>query len=76
MHKIYHTILTATVTLTLLLGNWRGRVALFNGESEQPLELYAVRLELLPLADQKQLQEGIPVTDAEELIRILEDLMS
>ena len=76
MHKIYHTILSAAIAITLLLGNWRGHVALFTAEKEQPLVLYPVRLELLPAADQKQLLTGIPVRDAEELRQILEDLLS
>ena len=76
MHRLYHTMLTATVMLTLLLGSWRGRVALFAEENEQPLELYPVRLELLPVADSDQLLKGIPVKDPDELMRILEDLLS
>ena len=76
MHKLYQTILTATVMLTLLLGSWRGRVSLFTEESQQPLEVYPVQLELLPIADRDQLLKGIPVKDTDELLRILEDLLS
>ena len=76
MHRIYHRILTAAAMLTLLLGSWRGHVALFSEEGQQPLELYPVRLELLPVADRDLLQKGIPVKDADELMRILEDLLS
>ena len=76
MHKIYHTILTSMIILTLFLGSWRGHVALFTEEGPQPLELYPVRLELLPVADREQLLKGIPVKDTKELMRILEDLLS
>ena len=76
MHKIYHTILTSTITLTLFLGSWNGRVALFTKESEGPLQLYPVRLELLPVTDQEQLLNGISIRDPDELTRILEDLLS
>jgi len=76
MHKIYRTILTGTAALTLLLGSWRGHIALFMEGGDTPLEVYPVRLDLLPIADQDQLREGISIGDAEELARILEDLLS
>lgn len=76
MHKIYHKILTGAFTLSLLLGSWRGRVALFLRGQEAPLGSYPVRLELLPAADQERLRDGIPVHDTEELQRLLEDLLS
>ena len=76
MHKIYHKLLMGTVTISLLLGNWQGHVALFMRDKDVPLELYPVRLELLPIADQTQLLEGMPIDDPEELKDILEDLLS
>ena len=76
MHKIYRKMLLGTVTISLLLGNWRGRVALFMRGKDIPLALYPVRLELLPIADQTQLMEGIPISDPEVLTDILEDLLS
>ena len=76
MHKIYRRILTGTAALTLLLGNWRGHVALFMADKETPLEVYPVRTDLLPIADQKLLLEGITVREPAELTRILEDLLS
>ena len=76
MHKIYHRILAGTAALALLLGSWRGHIALFMEGGDAPLEVYPVPLDLLPVADQKQLREGIAIGDAAELARILEDLLS
>lgn len=76
MHKIYRRILIGTAALTLLLGSWRGHIALFLKGGDAPLEVYPVRLDLLPIADQKQLREGITIGNAAELARLLEDLLS
>ena len=76
MHKIYRTILTGMTALSLLLGNWRGHIALFMENKETPLEVYPIPMDLLPTADQKLLREGITIRDPAELARILEDLLS
>ena len=76
MHMLYRRLLTATLSFSLLLGSWRGHVALFSEGEDAPLDLYPVRLELLPPEDQKNLLEGIPVRNTEELMRILEDFLS
>ena len=77
MHKIYRTILVRIAALTLLLGSWRGHIALFiTDDKETPLEVYPIRTDLLPIADQKLLLEGIVIRDPEELTHLLEDLIS
>ena len=76
MHKISRRTLVWTASLILLLGSWRGHVALFMADKETPLEVYPVRTDLLPIADQKLLLEGITVREPTELTRILEDLLS
>ena len=76
MHMIYRTIVMCAVISSLLLGSWNGHVALFTGGHDGPVEVYPVRLELLPRTDQDQLRNGIPVNGPNELRRILEDLLS
>ena len=75
MNKIYNTIISVAA-VGLMLGSWRDHVALFMSGKEAPVEIYPVRVELLPEADQAQLDTGIHVDDPKELTRILEDLLS
>ena len=76
MHKIYHTIVMGAAAVSLLLGSWRGHVALFMTGKDAPVEVYPVRLELLPDTDQELLRQGIAVDDPQGLARILEDFLS
>ena len=56
-----------------LLRDSGGRLALCQEGSGEPIALYDVYTRLLPEEDVLRLQEGIPVRDAEELQRLLED---
>ena len=76
MHRIYRKTAPVLVTLGLILGCWRGRVALFLPGEPEPIQTYDVRLEMLPPADRQALEEGMRICSAEELSRLLEDLLS
>lgn len=76
MHKMKHTMAVILSALNLILGCWQDRVALFLSGETQPVQLYPVRLELLPQADQRDLREGIPIYSSEQLSRLLEDFLS
>ena len=76
MHMIYRTIVTCAAMFSLLLGSWHGHVALFTSCHDGPIEVYPVRLELLPRTDQDLLRNRIPVSSPDELSHILEDLLS
>lgn len=76
MHKIYHKVAAGAVAASLLLGSWGEHIALYIVGRDEPVAVYPVRLALLPLQDQEQLQRGIPVRDPDRLSRLLEDLLS
>ena len=76
MHKVFYRLSTAALYLGLLLGSWNNHVALFSKNEDTPLKVYPVALDVLPEADRKSLIEGIPIKNAAELQRLLEDFLS
>lgn len=69
---------TATMLVrgTYLLKAWNGAVALFVGDSGEPLTVYDVSVQSLPEEEQLLLQAGIAVGSDEELQEILENYTS
>ena len=62
--------------LYLLLGSWKGYVALFENGSEEPRQIFPCPVDTLPEADQKSLQEKIPIRNPRDLQKALEDYLS
>ncbi len=58
------------------LGEWKGQLAVFKGESAFPMKLYEVPVASLPAAEQQKLKDGISVATAGELQLLLEDYTS
>lgn len=56
-----------------LLKDHAGKLALYDGSGTGPLAEYDVYTRLLPEQDVLELQQGVPVADAAELQRRLED---
>ena len=50
-----------------------GFIAIFEGDAAAPSRITGIRVELLPLQDQMDLAEGIPLSSREELDALLED---
>jgi len=73
---IHKRMLSAILISAMFLGSYRGYVALFKKGSEEPFQIYPCRVEALPEADQKLLEERIRVRNDEELNRLLEDYLS
>ena len=62
--------------LYLLLGSWKGYVALFDKDREEPRQIFPTQVITLPEQDQQELQSGIPVRSRQALDRLLEDYLS
>ena len=62
--------------LHLLLGSWKGYVALFEKDSEEPRQIFPCPVAALPEADQQALEQRIPVRNDRDLQKILEDYLS
>ena len=58
-----------------ILAEYGGHVAVFCPQKGTlPREITTIEVQLLPSADRRQLQNGIPVSDTVELAMLLEDL--
>ena len=76
MHRLIHRFLTVLLSLGLILGSFRGYVALFEEGKKEPRQVFPYRTETLPLADQVALNKGIPVLNEKALQHLLEDFTS
>ncbi len=71
--KRYLALLPA---LYLLLGSWKGYVALFEKDREEPRQVFPCPVSALPDADRTALEQKIPVRNQRDLQQILEDYLS
>ena len=62
--------------LTMILGSWKGYVALFEKNASEPTQIFPCPVRSLPEADQSALEEGIYIGTSDELSRRLEDYLS
>lgn len=64
------------LALYLLLGSWKGYVALFENSKEEPIQIFPCPVISLPEADQQALEAKIPVRNQRDLQQILEDYLA
>ena len=64
------------LTLFLILGSYKGYLALYEGNSSEPCQIFHCRIDTLPSADQEKLASGIRVRDRDRLADLLEDYLS
>ena len=76
MHTIKQRALPLLLSLSLILGSYKGFVALFEEGKSEPRQIYPYKTEVLPEKDQKALRKGIPVPSEKALAHMLEDYMS
>lgn len=60
----------------LVLGSFRGFLALYDPGQPEPRYIYPYSVASLPETDRQALEEGIRVVSEEELSRLLEDFLS
>ena len=68
--------LAPVLALYVILGSWRGYVALFEPGKTEPRQIFPNQTASLPAADQAALEEGIIVRSDRQLQQLLEDLLS
>ena len=74
---IYEDLSRSAPRARFYLGGREGYVAVFQGKRDRvPLSLTGIELQSLRLADRAMLEKGIPVSDEEALLQLLEDLGS
>lgn len=60
----------------LILGSWKGYVALFEKNASEPRQIFPCTVISLPEADQAAIEQGIPIRNQRDLQQILEDYLS
>lgn len=71
--KRYFSIIAIT---GLILGSWKGYVALFEKGDDEPTQIFPCPVDSLPAADQSALEEGIVIRNPRDLQQIMEDYLS
>ena len=66
-------VTTQATVYARILRAWAGQVALFSAEGTEPLSVYESAVAALPPEEQQRLQEGIVLTNEEELAEVLEN---
>lgn len=69
-------LLSAIAALYVVLGAWKGYVALFDQGAEEPKQIFPCPVEALPEPDQEALKNGIIVRNQRDLQQLLEDYLS
>ena len=68
--------LVKMLVLYLILGSWKGYVALFEKGKEEPKQIFPCPVDSLPEEDQQILTEGLPIHSQKALQEALEDYLS
>ena len=69
-------LLPVILALYVVVGTWKGYVALFDQGAAEPKQIFPCPVEALPESDQKALEEGILVRNQRDLQQLLEDYLS
>ena len=76
MHMLWKRGFSLLAALYLLLGTWRGYVALFEPGREEPRQIFPCPVDSLPEADREALEKRIPIRNDRALQQALEDYLS
>ena len=61
------------VSARYTIGEWEGRLAVFEGGSPQPRQVFEVYVDALPEELRQRVKEGVPARDDTQLSVLLED---
>jgi len=73
---IRQRLLSTVLALYVVLGTWKGYVAVFRPGKEEPWQIYPTLVSSLPEEDQQLLEAGIVVRSDRKLQQLLEDYTS
>ena len=71
-HRFCYSLLLAG----LLLGTYKGRIALWKDTEKEPWKVFPYPVSALPAQEQAALKKGIHVDTIEDLNRLLENFLS
>ena len=69
-------LFSAVLALYVVIGTWKGYVALFDQGAEEPKQIFPCPVTALPEKDQEALKNGIIVRNQRDLQQLLEDFLS
>ena len=69
-------LLPVILALYVVVGTWKGYVALFDQGAAEPKQIFPCPVEALPESDLIALEEGILVRNQRDLQQLLEDYLS
>ena len=70
------SILYCSLLLAFLLGTHNGYVALMEDDHSTVIHVFPTQAVDLPIQKQKQLEQGIPISDSYQLVQFLKDYLS
>ena len=73
---ITQRMVARVLALYVVLGCWKGYVALFDKGEDEPRQIFPTQVCSLPPADQAALEDGIVVRNDRDLQQLLEDYLS
>ena len=76
MHRLFHRQASLLLALYLILGSYKGYIALFEEESTEPRQIFPNQVRSLPQEDQQLLEKGILIRSQYQLAQLLEDYLS
>ena len=68
--------LARVCTFVVILGAWKGYIALVDKGASEPRQIFPTMIASLPPADQAALESGIIVRNDRDLNQLLEDYLS
>ena len=69
-------LIPAILALYVVIGTWKGYVALYDQGAGEPKQIFPCPVEALPESDQQALEKGIIVRNQRDLQQLLEDYLS
>lgn len=69
-------MITSLLALYVVLGMWKGYLAIFIENHEEPRQIFPLQVAALPPADQESLEKGIIVRNDRDLEQLLQDYLS
>lgn len=73
---MFKRLMVPLLALYVVLGTWKGYVAIFEEDRQEPRQIFPTQVEALPLQDQEALAQGIVVRNDRDLQQLLEDFLS
>ena len=69
-------MISFVLLLYVVVGTWKGYVALFDKGKTEPKQIFPCPVAALPETDQQALEQGIIVRNPRDLQQLLEDYLS